>query len=91
MISPKWRALATGFLGVPDGRHCHWCEHMVSEEGEVTCGNNRSKVDGRIRSWDGEQCAKECKVFKLSEWYTKDENHDAYFHTKPTAQQENKS
>jgi len=80
-ISPKWKPVAKGWLGNSNGKHCHWCTHMISEDGEVVCTNIKSKFcDGdRIRTWDGLGCAKECGFFKLNEWYTKDENYDAVF------------
>jgi len=77
-ISPAWRILATNFLGVPSGRHCHWCVHAVFGDGEVTCGNAKSPyADGdRIRTWDGEGCAAKCQVFQLSDFYTSDESYN---------------
>jgi hypothetical protein len=80
-ISKKWKPVAWAWLGNKQGKHCHWCEFMDSEDGEVTCGNPESKFcDGnRIRTWDGLQCAKECGHFILNEWYTKDENYDSTF------------
>lgn len=85
-ISPKWRKLAKNVLGVAIGRHCHWCKYMVSNDGEVTCGNPKSPfaADGdRIRTWDGVECAKQCRVFELNEWYKSDENYDKTFSGKP--------
>ena len=75
-ISPKWSELATGWLGVASGRHCHWCKHIVHDDGESTCGNDKGKFyDGdRIRTWDGVDCAAECECFELSEYYTDDKN-----------------
>lgn len=81
MISAKWKHIAASWLGTSSGRHCHWCKYMLSEEGEVRCGNQNSQFcDGdRIRSWDGATCAAECSVFELDEWYTCDENFDKTF------------
>ena len=81
MISPKWSKLAKSVVGNKEGKHCHWCKHMKSEDGEVTCENPKSKFsDGeRIRTWDGEGCANECGVFELSPWYESDKNYDKYF------------
>jgi len=80
-ISTKWSRLALSVLGDKDGRHCHWCKYMQSEEGEVTCTNKNSPFcDGdRIRTWDGLGCASVCKVFELDDWYTNDNNYDEYF------------
>lgn len=75
-ISKQWEAIAESWLGEKSGRHCHWCRHMKSEDGEVTCTNKASKFcDGdRIRTWDGLGCAKECGLFELDDWYKSDEN-----------------
>ena len=80
-ISEKWSKMSISWLGNPDGMHCHWCEYSVSEDGEVTCSNKKSKYfDGnRIRTWDGEECAKNCLEFDLSDWYKSDENYDKTF------------
>ena len=82
-ISPKWSKLAKAVLGDKSGRHCHWCKFIQSVEdgSEVHCSNKDSPFcDGdRIRTWDGQECASKCKVFELDEWYTQDENHEAYF------------
>jgi hypothetical protein len=80
-ISPKWIPFAKGWLGNKDGKHCHWCKFAEFDEGEVTCGNPKSKFcDGdRIRSWDGLGCAEECGLFEISDWYTKDENFETTF------------
>ena len=76
-ISKKWSQIATNWLGNSEGKHCHWCRFKLSEEGEVTCDNLKSKFcdGGRIRSWDGLDCAKECGYFEIDEWYTKDKNY----------------
>ena len=75
-IGKEWSKFAKGWLGYADGRHCHWCEHMDSEEGEVTCLHPDSKYnDGdRIRTWDGRGCAMDCECFSLSAWYKEDSN-----------------
>ena len=75
-IGKEWSALAKGWLGYADGRHCHWCGHILSEDGEATCNNPESKYfDGdRIRSWDARGCAMDCGLFSLSEWYRDDNN-----------------
>jgi len=80
-ISKKWKPVAIAWVGNKYGKHCHWCSFMDSDDGEVTCSNPNSKFcDGdRIRTWDGLECAKECGVFELNEWYTKDENYDGIF------------
>jgi len=80
-ISPKWRPAAKLWTGRSDGRHCHWCKHHVTDDGEVTCGHPDSKYnDGdRIRSWDGEKCAVNCEYFELDDWYKRDENYDTTF------------
>jgi hypothetical protein len=80
-ISKKWKIVAKNWLGTVTGKHCHWCRFMKSEEGEVTCTNiNSMFCDGdRIRTWDGIGCAKECGLFEINEWYTKDENYDKTF------------
>ncbi len=80
-ISFKWSRLAKGVLGDKTGRHCHWCEFMESDDGEVHCLNKDSQFcDGdRIRTWDGLSCASQCKVFKLDVWYTDDKNYKEYF------------
>jgi hypothetical protein len=80
-ISPKWKPVAKGWLGNSNGKHCHWCSFAEFGDGEVTCGNPKSKFhDGdRIRTWDGLQCAKECGLFELDKWYTEDKNFDDYF------------
>lgn len=80
-ISPKWKPVARMWLGNKDGQHCHWCKHAIFDEGTVECGNAASKFcDGdRIRSWDGLECAKECGVFELADWYKDDKNYDKYF------------
>ena len=75
-IGKEWAVFAKGWLGYSDGKHCHWCEHMVSEEGTVECGNPDSKFfDGdRIRTWDGRGCAVNCECFSLDAWYRDDSN-----------------
>jgi hypothetical protein len=80
-ISPKWIPVAIGWLGNKDGKHCHWCKFMKSDDGEVTCKNPDSQFcDGdRIRTWDGLWCAERCGLFELDEWYTKNENYDSFF------------
>ena len=81
-ISPKWAKLSRFFLGLPDGRHCHWCEHsMFNGDGEVRCGNAKSiATDGeRIRSWDGAACAAKCGEFRLAAHYTSDEKFEETF------------
>ena len=85
-ISEKWKQIASGWLGDESGRHCHWCKHMVSEDGCVTCGNKASPFcDGdRIRTWDGLDCASKCPVWELNEWYTDDANYDSTFNTANT-------
>lgn len=81
VISKKWRKIASNFIGVPSGRHCHWCKHKVSKDGDVTCGNKASPfADGdRIHSWDGGKCARGCSVFELDQWYTDNDNYDKSF------------
>lgn len=81
MISNKWSKVAQSWLGDKNGKHCHWCKFMKSEEGEVTCENPKSKFnDGeRIRTWDGLACAKECGVFELDKHYTTDKTFNEYF------------
>ena len=78
MISPKWIPVAEGWTGNKEGRHCHWCKHKTNSEdgGEAYCGNSGSQFSNgkRIRSWDGEGCAAQCKLFEIDEWYTEDEN-----------------
>ena len=80
-ISPKWSKLALSVLGDKNGRHCHWCKFMESDDGEVHCINKDSPFcDGnRIRTWDGLECASKCGVFELDDWYTKDKNYEEYF------------
>lgn len=82
-ISPKWSKASESWLGVKDGRHCHWCRHIDNKtyDGEAHCNNPDSKFfkKGRIRSWNGTGCAEECKCFEIDEWYTKDENYDTTF------------
>ena len=82
-ISKRWEKVALSFLGEKTGKHCHWCKYMVSEDGDVTCGNKASQFcDGdRIRSWDGLECARKCGVFGLNEWYKSDENYRKTFKT----------
>lgn len=85
-ISNKWKQVAKNWLGIESGRHCHWCKHMVSKDGEVICNNKVSPfADGdRIRTWDGEICAKDCPVFELNDWYKDDANFERTFDTKST-------
>ncbi len=81
-ISPKWSKLSQHVLGNPSGIHCHWCVfHKSTIDGEVYCANKSSKYcdGGRIRTWDGEECAKKCSLFKLDNWYTDDKNYEEYF------------
>ena len=75
-IGKKWGRFAKSWLGNVEGRHCHWCKFMKSEDGEVTCEHPDSVYnDGdRIRSWDGEECAEKCGHFELNEYYTDDNN-----------------
>ncbi len=78
-ISPKWSNMAVGWLGNKDGRHCHWCRSIRHDDGCSYCDHPQSKFnDGdRIRTWDGEYCAKKCKYFKLDDGYKDDENLDS--------------
>lgn len=80
-ISPKWSKCARTMVGNSQGIHCHWCKYMRSQDGYVTCTNKKSRYcDGdRIRTWDGNFCAKRCGHFKLNSWYTKDKNYDITF------------
>jgi hypothetical protein len=82
-ISPLWVSVALLWTGNKEGRHCHWCKHMISEDGEVRCGNKGSQYyDGdRIRTWNGEYCAKHCVVFELDDWYKSDSNYDSTFNS----------
>jgi hypothetical protein len=75
-ITEKWGLIAKSWLGVASGRHCHWCKHKISCDFEVTCGNKASPYcDGeRIRTWDGQSCARACQVFELNNWYKDDAN-----------------
>ena len=75
-IGKEWAQFARGWLGHADGRHCHWCEHILLEEGEAHCIHPESKFnDGdRIRTWDAHGCAMECQYFVLSSWYRDDKN-----------------
>lgn len=78
-ISEKWKNLAIAFVGNEQGKHCHWCKHIVTDDGSAECGNKASKFcdDDRIRSWDGEHCASECGLFELDDWYKSDANFDS--------------
>ena len=80
-ISKKWIDVAKFWTGNKNGKHCHWCKFIITEDGEATCGNTLSKFcDGdRIRSWDGLDCAKQCGLFELDDWYKDDKNYDEYF------------
>jgi hypothetical protein len=80
-ISNRWKKIASGVLGIESGKHCHWCKHMISKDGSVTCGNPDSPFhDGdRIRTWDGKHCAERCPVFELDDWYKKDSNIERSF------------
>lgn len=80
-ISSKWSKLALSVLGDVAGRHCHWCRFIDTEEGEAHCLNKDSPYcdDGRIRTWDGLECASKCKVFELDGWYTDDKNYNKTF------------
>lgn len=80
-IGKAWSRIAASFVGSAEGRHCHWCEYIKHEDGESVCTNPASKYcDGdRIRTWDGNECAETCGVFKLSAWYEDDENIRKYF------------
>lgn len=75
-ISKLWSKFSDNWFGNKYGRHCHWCDHIKSEDGESHCTYPKSKFnDGdRIRTWDGKYCAKECNYFKLSDWYIDDKN-----------------
>ncbi len=90
-ISSKWPKMSRAWLGNKTGRHCHWCKFILCEDGEANCNNTKSKFfeGGRIRSWDGEYCAKECGLFELSDWYKDDKNFDAYFATANKSMKEN--
>ena len=79
-IAPKWVVFARGWLDIESGQHCHWCKHIVHDDGESHCSNPNSRYcDGdRIRTWDGETCAETCGCFELSDWYKADENFEAY-------------
>jgi hypothetical protein len=83
-ISEQWSIVAKVFLGKKSGKHCHWCKYHLTEEGEVTCINEKSKFcdEGRIRSWDGIYCAKKCGLFELEDWYKDDKNCQEYFKKK---------
>lgn len=80
-ISNKWKPLASFWLGNSAGEHCHWCKHVDLDryEGEAYCGLKNTKFPGRIRTWDGEDCARNCKHFRLGDWYKHDKNYDEYF------------
>lgn len=81
MISKLWSKLSLSLFNNIAGRHCHWCKHMISEDGQVYCQNKQSQFnDGkRIRTWDGAECAILCSYFELDEYYTKDENYNKTF------------
>lgn len=80
-ISPKWSRLAEAVLGDKGGRHCHWCEFIDSDGDTARCSNGDSPFcdSDRIRTWDGLECAKQCKFFKLDDWYTDDKNYEKCF------------
>ena len=74
-IGREWSKIATGFVGNPEGQHCHWCKHIKTGDGAAWC-NQPGAIYGdgeRIRSWDGEG-AVGCGVFKLDPWYEDDAN-----------------
>lgn len=80
-ISQKWMDAARFWVGNEHGKHCHWCKGIKHDDGESHCDNPDSKFfnEGRIRSWDGEECAKQCGHFKLSDFYKDDANYDKTF------------
>jgi hypothetical protein len=80
-ISPKWTKLSVSVLGNKNGIHCHWCKYKKSKDGEVHCTNKKSMFSDkdRIRTWDGDYCAKKCGLFELDKWYSDDKNYDEYF------------
>lgn len=80
-ISLKWKRVAYFWTGNKKGKHCHWCKFAKIEDCEVYCGNKKSKFcDGkRIRTWDGESCAKKCGYFEIAKWYTSDRNFNKTF------------
>lgn len=79
-ISKKWKDVARMWLGDEWGRHCHWCKFIEYDDGCSFCKKPKSKfADGnRIRSWDGKQCAEECGLFELKDWYKDDKKYDEY-------------
>ena len=80
-ISKKWSEVAQSWLGIKSGRHCHWCKNAKSEDGELWCGKGKYKSE-RIRTWDGEYCAKSCKLFELSPFYKTDVTFNKMFKDK---------
>jgi len=84
MISPKWSKLAESILGNKEGKYCHWCKFINCHDGIAECSNPKSKFcdDDRIRTWDGLECASECGLFKLDDWYIDDKNYEATFNIK---------
>lgn len=79
-ISLKWTRFAKNWLGVEDGRHCHWCKHIDNRDEGNYCGNAEcTRYKGRIHLEEGAMMAKKCWFFELSVFYTKDENFDIYF------------
>ena len=73
-ISDSWKPYGVFWVGSDAGEHCHWCKHMISEDGAVNCGHPDTKFEGRIRTWDGAECARECDLFELDDWYKSEEN-----------------
>jgi len=89
-ISNKWANLAISFVGNSSGRHCHWCKFIILDEYEAVCGNKLSEfADGeRIRTWDGEGCAKNCDFFELNDWYKDDKNFYKFFENEDLSNKE---
>lgn len=83
-ISEKWKGIANTWLGIEDGKHCHWCSFVKHDEGCSYCYNKESRFyDGkRIRGWDGIYCADKCGKFQLDVNYTTDETYYEYFNIK---------
>ncbi len=79
-ISPKWSKLALSVLGDKNGRHCHWCK-FIRTDGDIAICTNKDSLfcDGdRIRTWDGLECASQCKVFELDDWYSDNKKYEKY-------------
>lgn len=79
-ISKKWAEVSLNWLGIEDGKHCHWCNFCRNEEGKSYCDNKQSKYfDIRAASANGEAMPKDCGLFELSEFYTSDDNYNKVF------------